>query len=161
MKRKNQTNKGILYTLFLLLFVFIIPVSCSKSSNSVSIIAPVNPVKTVSSVGPASTGGSLVYYGNNALPDSTVGCLGDFYLCVSQGVLYGPKTLYSWGNTHTLTGATAAENQVYSGTQDPVNDLGLVGDYYLNTKTFVLYGPKSSSGWNNSLDLQGSGQVKN
>ncbi|MBS1934207.1 MAG: hypothetical protein JST96_09435, partial [Bacteroidetes bacterium] len=66
------------------------------------------------------------------------------------------KSVYGWGNARSLTNATAAENQVYSGAEIPAADLGSAGDYYLDTKTFILYGPKTSAGWNNSIDLSGT-----
>jgi|SRR5579871_6102745 len=158
MKRKTITIQGILYTLFFLSSLFIFIASCSKTNNTVITGTSTNAIKTISSVGPAGPRSSLVYYGNGALQDSTIGCFGDYYLNVSQGLLYGPKSVYSWGTAVSLQGASGAENQVYSGTEIPANSFGNTGDYYLDTKTFILYGPKTSTGWNNSIDLNGSGE---
>ncbi|MBS1934939.1 MAG: hypothetical protein JST96_13135, partial [Bacteroidetes bacterium] len=53
MKRKYRTNKGILFALFFLIPVFIIPTSCNKSNNTVFTGTATNAIKTISSVGPA------------------------------------------------------------------------------------------------------------
>lgn len=40
-----------------------------------------------------------------------------------------------------------------SGDIDPTSNVGLVGDQYLNTSTFTLFGPKTASGWGEGVSL--------
>ena len=38
-------------------------------------------------------------------------------------------------------------SKIYSGSSTPLSTTGIIGDYYLNTTTYTLIGPKTSSGW--------------
>ncbi|PTT01522.1 hypothetical protein DBR11_07135 [Pedobacter sp. HMWF019] len=49
-----------------------------------------------------------------------------------------------------------AGSVIYSGTTLPEAALGAVGDYYLNSSTSLLYGPKTASGWGTAFSLKGS-----
>jgi formylglycine-generating enzyme required for sulfatase activity len=46
---------------------------------------------------------------------------------------------------------------ILSGTVAPATGTGVVGDFYLNTTTTALYGPKTTSGWGTPKSLAGSG----
>lgn len=46
-------------------------------------------------------------------------------------------------------------NFLFSGTLDPSISIGKIGDFYLNKKTSVLFGPKKETGWGQSYDLKG------
>jgi hypothetical protein len=46
-------------------------------------------------------------------------------------------------------------SQILRGTGVPAASLGIVGDYYLDTSTGILYGPKTENGWESSVDLTG------
>lgn len=46
-----------------------------------------------------------------------------------------------------------------SGAEAPSSATGAIGDYYLNTTTGSLFGPKTSSGWETSINLKGTGNV--
>jgi hypothetical protein len=48
-------------------------------------------------------------------------------------------------------------NTILSGTTAPLSNQGNNGDYYLNTTTNILYGPKTSSGWGSGTILTGQG----
>jgi hypothetical protein len=48
-------------------------------------------------------------------------------------------------------------NTILSGTTTPLSTQGNNGDYYLNTTTNILYGPKTSSGWGSGTILTGQG----
>jgi hypothetical protein len=48
-------------------------------------------------------------------------------------------------------------NTILSGTTAPLSTQGNNGDYYLNTTTNILYGPKTSSGWGSGTILTGQG----
>ena len=46
-----------------------------------------------------------------------------------------------------------------SGVGAPDENLGILGDFYLNTTNMNLYGPKTESGWENFTDLVGSQEL--
>lgn len=54
-------------------------------------------------------------------------------------------------------GATGADGtKIYSGTVVPAATLGANGDFYLNTATSMLYGPKTAAGWGTATNLIGA-----
>ncbi len=52
-------------------------------------------------------------------------------------------------------------NTILNGTIDPIVSQGNVGDFYLNTTTNSIYGPKTNSGWGNSTSLISSTGINN
>lgn len=102
---------------------------------------------------------------NNGLTFSTLG---------TSQLLAVPYAMYA-GSTNTPgpagpTGATGPQgptgpqgiagangNTILSGTTAPTNAQGNNGDYYLNTTTNILYGPKTTSGWGSGTVLTGQG----
>lgn len=44
---------------------------------------------------------------------------------------------------------------ILNGTTRPANSIGTVGDFYINTSSDSLYGPKTASGWGNGISLIG------
>lgn len=93
-------------------------------------------------------------------PIASLGKIGDFYLRTSNSVLYGPKTAEGWGTGVSLKGATgAAGSKILSGTAIPAANVGVVGDYYFQTNTSILYGPKDASGWGVGTNLRGTANV--
>jgi hypothetical protein len=115
--------------------------------------------------GPAGIPGSQILSGNGA-PSASIGSTGDYYLDKSTGNLYGPKTAGGWGNPVSLKGANGAQgpagpagpqgsqgaagtpgSQIYSGSTAPPSNIGIAGDYYIDTIHAVIYGPKTASGW--------------
>lgn len=127
----------------------------------------------VGPAGPAGANGQngSVIYSGTAVPLSTTGAKGDFYLNSSTGLLYGPKTDAGWGTGFSLvgtagaagaTGATgAAGNSVLSGTGVPSAALGKAGDFYLDNSSYLLYGPKTAAGWGPATSLQGPAGTAN
>ncbi|MDN5284538.1 MAG: hypothetical protein JWR38_812 [Mucilaginibacter sp.] len=118
----------------------------------------------VGPAGPAGANGSAgsVIYSGNTTPAASKGVIGDFYLDTSTGLLYGPKTANGWGTGFSLkgangaTGATgAAGSTTLSGAGVPAASLGKTGDYYLDKTNYLLYGPKTASGWGVPINLQG------
>jgi hypothetical protein len=53
----------------------------------------------------------------------------------------------SWSQTGPQGPAGANGNTVLNGTGGPASTLGSVGDFYLDTASDVIYGPKTASGW--------------
>jgi Collagen triple helix repeat (20 copies) len=58
-------------------------------------------------VGPAGASGTIIYSGTTA-PDPSVGNAGDFYLDLTSGVLFGPKTASGWGSGFAMKGTAGA-----------------------------------------------------
>jgi hypothetical protein len=46
-------------------------------------------------------------------------------------------------------------NTILNGTKAPLQNLGTNGDFYINTKSNFLYGPKTPSGWGSAVSLVG------
>ena len=105
-----------------------------------------------------------------ASPTAAIGIDGDFYLNKTTNVLFGPKALGTWPATgQSLTGpqgpagaqgnpgiqgiqgipgsSGSRGNSVLNGTGAPAAAIGADGDFYLNTATNVLFGPKVAGAW--------------
>ncbi|MGC8481736.1 MAG: hypothetical protein ACP5PJ_09320 [Acidimicrobiales bacterium] len=80
--------------------------------------------------------------------------------CVSKhfGVMYRVESgqtphcvagdrLISWNQAGPQGPPGANGNTILNGTGEPPTTLGQVGDFYLDTSTEVIYGPKTASGW--------------
>lgn len=115
-------------------------------------------------VGPAGENGSLLY-ADRHVPNAAIGKTGDFYLNLWTGELYGPKTNGKWGVAHrrgsqsirkpdAVESGGSVKDQIHAGENTPDVSFGTPGDYYLNTATYQLYGPKTGSGWELSINLQ-------
>ena len=48
---------------------------------------------------------------------------------------------------------------ILNGTTAPNNNIGIIGDFFLNTTNMNLYGPKTESGWGTPTDLVGSQEL--
>lgn len=77
-----------------------------------------------------------------------------------------PSGFYFYANpTWTLLGATGPQGQagingsngksVLNGTTNPTNEIGTDGDFYINTATSTLFGPKTNGSWLNGISLIG------
>jgi len=110
-------------------------------------------------IGPAGEDGSMILAGTGA-PSSDSGSVGDYYLDRDTAELYGPKSDQGWGTPIILQGSDGKNgSQIYSGSSAPQSSLGEEGDYFLNSSTFDLYGPKTDSGWGTPINLKGTANV--
>lgn len=155
----NLRKSNILLLLVAIMLTFI---GCEGPAGSQG---PQGPEGPEGAVGPAGEDGSVIYAGSGE-PDSEVGANGDYYLNQDTGELYGPKNDAGWGTPISLQGPPGADgqdgedgSQIYSGTSAPDASQGSPGDYYLNTATFDLYGPKTESGWGSPINLKGTANV--
>src|ERR1700740_1532619 len=149
-------------TLYLLIaFSFAITItSCNKSAN----VSPNNFGNQSYTSMLVTATGTLMYIGN-VLPTLSVGAVGDYYLDVTNGFIYGPKTSTSWGRGYSLKGPTGAPgatgnpgkagSQIYSGNGVPAAGLGILGDYYFDKTNSLLYGPKVAAGWGTPVSFTG------
>jgi len=149
-------------TLYLLIAfsAVIIITSCNKSAS----VKPNNFGNQTFTTMLVTPTGALMYIGN-VLPNLTFGAVGDYYLDVANGLIYGPRTATSWGRGYSLKGPTGstgstgaagkAGSQIYSGTGVPDPSLGTLTDYYFDKTNYLLYGPKSASGWGTPISFTG------
>lgn len=62
-------------------------------------------------------------------------------------------------NTELTTGSGSSGNVMLSGTTNPTSAIGSNGDFYINTTTYMLFGPKQSGAWPaNGVPMTMSGQ---
>lgn len=168
-------TKNHLPLLMAIVLIAMIFASCGKdgATGPQGATGATGPTGTTGAVGatgptgPAGANGSVIYSGNGA-PSTSVGTTGDFYLDLTAGMLYGPKTAGGWGTGFSLKGATgatgatgAAGNTILSGTGIPAAGLGNVGDYYIDDSSYMLYGPKTAGGWGPATPLQGPAGTAN
>jgi hypothetical protein len=114
---------------------------------------------------PAGADGRTVRSGTGA-PGVGVGVDGDFYLDTAASTLYGPKASGAWPAGVSLvgpvgaTGAAGADGKtVRNGTVAPGTGVGVDGDFYLDTATNTLYGPKASGAWPAGVPLVADASV--
>lgn len=106
---------------------------------------------------PGTDGNSLLY--GNQPPEATDGKEGDFYIDTQSSELYGPKTASGWGNPTDLQGEAGQDGEdgtrIYSGSMSPSLAIGELGDFYFQTTTGILFGPKRTTGWGSGVSLKG------
>jgi hypothetical protein len=134
--------------------------SCRKDASKPANVDNGSITQSETSFITTSTG-SILYIGST-LPSLSLGAVGNFYLDVTNGMVYGPKTATDWGKGYPLKGpigdtgpAGAAGSKIYSGTGAPDPTLANVGDYYLDKAASMLYGPKTATGWGTPLSILG------
>ncbi|MBB6110058.1 hypothetical protein SAMN05421821_108135 [Mucilaginibacter lappiensis] len=152
------------YLFMLLALVMLIAASCGKN-GAVGPAGSQGATGAQGAVGPAGPPGAngqngSVIYSGTTIPAATIGAVGDFYLNISTGLLYGPKIATGWGTGFSLQGpagaAGAPGNKILSGTGAPASSLGSNGDYYLDAVNYLLYGPKTDGGWGAPVSFKGA-----
>jgi hypothetical protein len=134
------------------------------------------PTGLTGAPGPAGangTNGSAVLSGISN-PATSLGANGDFYINTSTNTLFGPKSSGVWPSGVSLVGPAGPNGQtgpagapgpagangtngstVLSGISNPATSLGANGDFYINTSTNTLFGPKSGGVWPSGVSLVG------
>jgi len=148
---------------FLILLSGVIFFSSCNKNNAVNPNGLKSSIKSSSLITTLTTPAGNTLLVGNVLPTLSDGSVGDYFLDVANGFIYGPKTATSWGSGATLQGPQGAPgtngtpgSQIYSGTGSPAAALGINGDYYLDKNTFLLYGPKTAAnGWGTPTNLAG------
>ena len=142
------------------------PKAAGAWPSGVSLLGPAGPQGAAGATG--ARGNSVL--NGTAAPTAAIGIDGDFYLNKTTNALFGPKAAGAWPPTgQSLIGpqgaagvqglagsqgiqgiqglAGARGNSVLSGTAAPTAAIGSDGDFYINTATNVLFGPKAAGAW--------------
>ena len=84
-------------------------------------------------------------------PASTDGSIGDFFINTATSKLFGPKTAGGWPAGVFLIGNQGFTGRdgrtILNGTGDPTAFDGSDRDFYINTTTNTLFGPKIAGAW--------------
>jgi hypothetical protein len=117
--------------------------------------------------GPTGANGNSVLNGT-INPTSFIGVNEDFYINTTTNTIFGPKSGNTWppgvsteGYTGSIgftgpSGPTGTNgNSVLNGTVNPTSFIGVNGDFYINTATNTIFGPKSGSTWPLGILLDG------
>lgn len=115
----------------------------------------------------AEAGGQPVTLLNgNGVPGIRLGVVGDFYIDDRAHSIYGPKRTHGWGKPTSLIGPKgaagsdgAAGTGILHGGGAPAKDLGADGDFYIDTATTQLYGPRDGGVWGSPVSLTGAANV--
>ncbi len=109
--------------------------------------------------GSNGTNGSTVL--NGSVDPTTEGVDGDFYINTTSNQIFGPKTSGAWGSATSLNGADGSDGSngsdgstILNGTIDPTTE-GADGDFYINTSTNEIFGPKAAGAWGSGTSLVG------
>jgi len=82
---------------------------------------------------------------------------GASYYCIQAGTNQQPDTHPAYWSLVAAAGATgAAGRTVRSGSGAPAGELGVDGDFYINTDANTIYGPKAAGAWGAPVSLVGA-----
>jgi hypothetical protein len=111
--------------------------------------------------GPTGPAGNTVLYGASN-PTAGTGVDGNFYINTTTNFIYGPKAAGAWPAGSSLIGppgATGAPgldgNTVLYGTSNPTAGQGVNGNFYINSSTNFIFGPKAGGAWPTGVSLVG------
>lgn len=72
------------------------------------------------------------------------------------GIPAGPAGPQGAPGTDGTDGSNGLDGKtILNGTSNPTASIGVVGDFYLNTTTATIFGPKTADGWNGGINLIG------
>lgn len=115
---------------------------------------PYNDLPFISTGG--GSGGNTVLT-TIGVPGPTFGTDGDYAIDPAASIIYGPKAAGAWPAGVSLKGADGANGTTLrSGTVAPTGAIGIDGDFYINTATSFLYGPKAAGAWPAGVSLKGA-----
>jgi hypothetical protein len=115
-----------------------------------------------------STDGTVLY--GLGIPGSTTGNNNDTYINTGTGIFY-KKSSGTWGQVFSMQSGPAGPQgaagtngtngtdgkTILNGTTNPSNlSTGTDGDFYINTSTFMFFGPKAGGVWPAGVSLAGA-----
>ena len=122
------------------------------------------PVGATGAQGVAGADGKNVLNGTSN-PTAVIGSNGDFYINTTTNTLFGPKAIGAWPTGVSLVGQQGDPGTpgtpgldgktILNGTSNPVSSTGSNGDFFINTTTNTLFGPKASGAWPTGISLVG------
>lgn len=108
-------------------------------------------------------------------PNNSDGSNGDFYINTTSNFIFGPKTGDVWPAGVSITGAQGTQGiqgdpgaqgpagangadgrSVLNGSADPDNAIGSNGDFYINTTSNFIFGPKAAGIWPAGVSIIGA-----
>ncbi len=106
--------------------------------------------------GTPGTDGNTVLYGAGP-PSPAMGKDGDWYIDTTAHAMYGPKASRIWPTPPvSLIGPQGPQgNTILYGAGPPAAGTGRDGDFYIDTSTNFIYGPKASGAWPAGVSLVG------
>ena len=120
------------------------------------------PVGTPGAQGPAGQDGNTILYGS--VDPTTEGMNGDFYINTTTNYIFGPKAGNIWPAGESLIGTQGSQGvqgtpgvdgqTVLYGMVNPTTE-GDNGDFYINTATYFIFGPKTGGVWPAGTSLVG------
>lgn len=121
----------------------------------------IGPTGATGATGAPGANGSSVLNGASD-PTGGTGANGDFYINTTSDTIFGPKTAGAWGSGTPLVGPAGAAGSngtngysVLNGASDPTGGVGVNGDFYINTSTYDIFGPKTAGAWGSGTSLIG------
>ncbi|RYY37090.1 MAG: hypothetical protein EOP46_04085 [Sphingobacteriaceae bacterium] len=105
---------------------------------------------------PVNASGNIVLY-DLGEPADSVGINGDTFIDTETGIFY-KKASGAWQQVFSIDSGPMGPpgNSVLNGTSDPVNGNGANGDFYLNTNTLKIFGPKAMGTWPTGVSIKGT-----
>lgn len=102
------------------------------------------------------TGNTTIY--SPGIPAASTGVNGDSYVNIDTGIFY-KKSNNAWLQVFSMASGPQGPrgNGILSGAVDPLNSTGLNGDFYFNTVTLTIFGPKASGIWPAGVTIKGDG----
>jgi hypothetical protein len=120
---------------------------------------PPGPPGSMGLEGPQGFPGNTVLYGA-VDPVASDGVDGNFYINTTTHFMFGPKANHAWPAGTSLIGPQGPQgiqgvqgvqgipgNTVLYGAGAPASGVGVDGNFYINTSTNFIYGPKTADAW--------------
>ena len=128
----------------------------TPSAGAGGATGPTGPQGIQGIQGNAGVDGKTVLSGQTD-PASGTGVDGDFYINTDTSKIFGPKASGAWPTGVSLIGAAGQDGQtLLNGTSPPGNAVGNVGDFFIDTTSNQIYGPKiSATAWGSATNIQG------
>jgi len=152
------------------------PTGATGATGPAGVAGPQGIQGVAGTNGTNGTNGTAVLNGNTN-PTAGTGVNGDFYINTATNTLFGPKANGNWPIGVSMVGPTGATGlqgpagaagsqgiqgvagtngtAVLNGNTNPTAGIGVNGDFYINTATNELFGPKANGTWPAGVSLVG------
>jgi hypothetical protein len=153
------------------------PIGLTGPAGNDGAVGPQGATGAQGPIGAAGANGKTVINGSTD-PAAGTGQDGDFYINTATNTLFGPKVSGAWplgvsligpigatgpagaAGVNGVAGANGLDGKtVLNGTTDPGSSTGENGDFYINTTSNKIFGPKASGVWPAGVSLIGIASV--